>query len=359
MRILLTNIEMRDPSGTVSVIRDFALILKRRGNSVAVYATHLGPPAAALHRQGIPVVTDPAALGGAPDVIHGHHNIPAVLAMARFPNVPAVWFCHSRGPFDRPLPLEQIYRYVAVDRTRREILLRYGVPNEKVEILHNAVDLSRIPARPAPLPVKPKTAVSFSKHNFQVPTLEAACRSLGIAFSAFGAGVNRTTDAPEEMLARADIVFATGRSAIEALCCGAVVIVADARGQLGMVTTATYKWLRENNFGSGSDLVWQDGTQEQMVADIGRYDRNDAAKVTEMIRTDADLEKAADRLEQLYRDAIANRKPRWSSHDLRAAYKMLNNWPRNPHQKGLGEAEREKLAAALIAITSGTASPSP
>ncbi len=162
MRILITNIEMAAFSGTVSVVRDFALMLKRRGHSVAVYATLLGYPASDLVAQGIEVVDDIERLSSPPDVIHGHHNVPAVIAMARFRGCPAIWFCHSSSEFDKPPRLGQIHRYVAVDRTRREFVIAAGIPPERVEISPQRRRPCADPAAPGASPRSPGKCVGVS-----------------------------------------------------------------------------------------------------------------------------------------------------------------------------------------------------
>ena len=345
MRILITNIEMAAYSGTVIVVRDFALILRRRGHSVAVYTTLLGHPASDLVAQGIEVVDDIERLSSPPDVIHGHHNIPAVIAMARFRRCPAIWFCHSSRDFDEPLRLGQIHRYVAVDRTRREFLIAAGIPPERVEIFHNAVDLARIPPRPVPLREAPASALCFSKHSGHIPTLASVCAELGIAFTVLGMGVGKLSRDPEQQMVGNDIVFATGRCAIEAACAGCAVVVVDGRGILGMVTTRNYQAMRTNNFGSGAKVLWKEATDPAVRAELARYDPADASKVAERIRADADLEKAADRVEQLYREAMATPPDGWSAADAQAVQDLLANWPRNPAWPGLGEKEHAKLAA--------------
>lgn len=350
MRILFTNIEMELRSGTLIVVRDFALTMQRRGHAVAVYSTQLGEPSNELAAEGIEVVDDLGALTAPPDVIHGHHNVPAFVAMATFPECPAIWFCHSLDEFDRAPRLGMIWRYVAVDLTRRQFLIECGAPPDRVEILHNAVDLARVPPRAAPLPATPKTALAFSKHSGHMPSLLAACRGLGIQFAALGKGAGEIVANPEQTMVRNDIVFATGRSAIEALCAGCAVIVADGRGLLGMVTTRNYRVMRNNNFGSGAAVLWREATHPALVSEIRRYDPADAAEVTARIRADADLEVAANRVEQLYREAVAAPRPGWSSADTREARGFIDNWPVNPLWLGLGEKERAKLAALVTRL---------
>ena len=47
------------------------------------------------------------------------NNFPAMLAMARFPEVPAIWMSHDfKYWYDTPPTLSRIHRYLPVDLTR-------------------------------------------------------------------------------------------------------------------------------------------------------------------------------------------------------------------------------------------------
>jgi hypothetical protein len=160
-----------------------------------------------------------------------------------------------------------------------------------------------------------------------LPALNEACSRCGITFSPIGRGTGDLSAEPERLLVQQDLVFATGRSAIEALCCGAAVIVGDDRGLAGMVTTANYAALRALNFGSGA--FTRPITVESIMTEIARYDRDNALAVVARIREDADLERLLDRLEILYREAMVAGRNRltWSAHDRRALRRFVKSWP--------------------------------
>src|SRR4029453_7410337 len=99
-------------SGTEVVARGLAVGLSRRGHRAMVYAPLLGAMARELSQQGITVVGDLRHLDEAPDIIHGHHNLPVLEALARFPDCPAIWVSHDwRHWWDRPPVLGRIHRY--------------------------------------------------------------------------------------------------------------------------------------------------------------------------------------------------------------------------------------------------------
>jgi len=304
LRILLTNWNLNSRGGTESVIRDIALGLRARDHVPVVYATSLGPAADELRAAGIPVVDDLARIGEAPDVIHAHHFFTTGEALIRFPQTPAIHVCHGWGAvLERPPRFPQIRRYVAVsDCTRDNIVNREGIAPERAVILPNAVDLRRIPARPEPLPERPGRALAFisQPHLPILPALREACQVRGIFLATMGLG--RDDPAPERSLVACDLVFATGRSAIEALSAGCAVITCDINGLGGLVTSDNYERFRRHNFALRS-LV-NPVTAETIGAELDRYDRRDSEAVSARMRSDADLDSYLDRLIALYRTAI-------------------------------------------------------
>src|SRR5947207_4065392 len=136
----------------------------------------------------------------------------------RYPHCPVIWMCHdSRNWWDQP-PTARIHRYVAIDRTRRDYLTRVMVvPDDRVDVLYNAVDLGRIPLRPSALPARPRRALAYTKTRGQIGVLRAACERAGMALATMGRGIGREIANPEDEIVHYDLVFATGRSAIDAL----------------------------------------------------------------------------------------------------------------------------------------------
>jgi hypothetical protein len=98
------------------------------------------------------------------------------------------------------------------------------------------------------------------------------------------------------------LVFARGRSAIEALGVGAAVILCDA-GLLGpMVTSQNFAQLRRMNFALRA--LDQPLTEERVAREIGRYDANDAAAVSRMAREQCEIQPAADSILAIYQSVI-------------------------------------------------------
>jgi hypothetical protein len=284
--VLITNICLAGRTGTEVVAEQLADALVARGHRVALFAQLLGPLAAQLRARGHVVTDRPGALPFRPDVIHGHHTAPTLAAIAAWPGVPALFVCHSAGAAFDAAPLHPaIRRLFAVDLLCEARLRREGA--EAVALLRNAVDLSRIPPRAAPLPARPLRAVALTKHSAHLRTLQRAAARHGLSFEAWGQGAGRLTEAPEALFAGADLVFATARSAMEAAAAGAAVVVADARGCAGFLTARQAEaWLPWN---LGAGVLDKPADLANLDAAIAAYDPQEAAAASALVRARHDL----------------------------------------------------------------------
>ncbi|HEV7588089.1 MAG TPA: glycosyltransferase [Longimicrobium sp.] len=308
LRVLVTNRVLANRTGTELYVRDLAVGLLRRGHHPVVYSPVLGAVAGEIRAATVPVVDDLASLGRAPDVIHGHHGLETLTALLAFPGVPAVAFCHSwTGWADAPLRFPRILRYVAVDQTCRDRLVsRHAVPDDRVHVALNAVDLDRFPPRP-PLPPRPRRALVFSNaaggRGGHLAAIRAACQAAGIALDVAGTRSRNPLERPEEVLGGYDLVFAKARAALEAMAVGAAVVLCDAAGAGPMVTTANLDRLRPLNFGVRT--LNEPATPDVLAREIARYDPADAAAVSRRVRETAGTGALVDELVALYREVVA------------------------------------------------------
>jgi hypothetical protein len=288
LTVLITNIWLANFGGSEVVVRDLALGLLRRGHRPIVYSPALGKISAEIAARGVAVIDDLERLGEPPDVIHGHHCIPCGEALLRFPEVPAINVCHAFETWlEAPAHFPQIGAYVAVDEACRDRLVQTeGIDPARVLVLPNAVDLDRIPARPAALPDRPRRALAFGKAA-ELPELRAACERAGIEFAS----------------------------------------------------------LRAMNF--GLRCLTKPVTVDRCLEQIARYDRDEAAKVAACARDAADLDSLIVQYEQLYADVIGGaRKPSVTDAARQhAEARFLHTYlPRRPGDaRWPWLAEREKL----------------
>ncbi|MFO1061038.1 MAG: glycosyltransferase [Dongiaceae bacterium] len=303
LHILLTNLVLEGWTGSEVNIRDWATGLQRRGHRPTVYSPQLGPMAELVRSAAIPVIDDIGRLGEPPDIIHGSHNMPLVVAMARFPAVPAVAWCQDWiAWFDVPAKLPGIRRYVAVSDALGDRLVReHAIPRDRVRVVLNAVDLARVVPR-GPLPARPARALLYARDAAHLEPVRVACERAGLALTALGADREHPTRDPETAMAAHDIVFASGRGALEALACGAAVVLCDARGLAGMVTADGLERCRRLNF--GLRLLDRPLTAEALLAEIARYDPADAGAVARRVRAEAGLDDQLARIEAVYGEAL-------------------------------------------------------
>jgi hypothetical protein len=326
-RVLIATYGATSHSGSDLYTRDLALSLLRHGWQPVVYATFLGAIAEELRQATIPVTSDITAIAAAPHVIHGHHHLETLAALARFPGVPALFVCHDGLTWHSTPPrTPRVGAYVAIDRNCRDrMVLEHGIPETAVRVMPNAVDLERFRRRPS-LPEKPQRAVVFSNEastDSFATAIAAACSRRGIALDIVGRAAGNATDHPEEILPRYDLVFGKARCALEAAANGAAVIVCDARGLGGMITTRDLDAMRQLNF--GMRLLQRPITEATISAEIDRYDPDDASRVTDAIRKSAGGDLLAEQFIELYEDLQGRHVPMAPEDELRAMAASLSH----------------------------------
>jgi hypothetical protein len=82
------------------------------------------------------------------------------------------------------------------------------------------------------------------------------------------------------------------------------VVVCNGTALAGLVTTKDLERMRRLNF--GFRLLEDPLTERDLRREIERYDRSDAAAVTDSVRATAGLDAFIDRFEAIYRDAVAD-----------------------------------------------------
>jgi hypothetical protein len=306
LRILISNHFLRGRTGSELYVCELATNLLRRGHSPIVYSPQLGHTARELRNATVPVVDSLDAVGSPPDLIHGQHHVETMSALLRFPNTPAVFFCHGWLPWEETPPKHpRILRYVAVDDTCFDrLVLESGIAEERVSVILNSVDLEQFLPR-APLPAKPARALVFSnraKESTHLGAVREACQRTGITLDVIGAEAGNIAARPQDVLGQYDIVFAKARCALEAIAVGSAVVLCDTNGAGPMVTSSELDRLRRLNFGIralreriGADLLEKE---------IARYDPADAATVSRRIRDTADRGAAVDQIVALYEQVV-------------------------------------------------------
>ena len=311
MKVLITNYSLASRGGTEIYVRDLAFGLLRRGHTPIVFSMELGAVAREIREASIPVVDDLAAISTAPDVIHGQHYHETMMALLRFPGVPAIYVCHDwYSRLDAPPKFPRILRYVAVDQACYDKLAcERAIPEERLRLLLNFIDLERFKPR-APLPARPKRALilcNYTEENAHLAAARAACARVGIELDARGALLGRPCEQPEKVLGDYDIVLAKGRTALEALATGTAVILFVRRALGPLVTADELERLLPLNFGvrALTRLIDPDAFAQALTGEIARYDAQDAALVSRRVRALSGRDQAIDEFISIYEDVIA------------------------------------------------------
>ncbi|MGH9765462.1 MAG: glycosyltransferase [Blastocatellia bacterium] len=360
LKVLITNNALGERAGSELYVRDLALGLLRRGHTPILYSTVLGEVADELRIATIPIVDNLESMSIEPDIIHGHHHLETMTALLRFPSVPAIYLCHGWIPWEEAPPkFPRVLRYLAVDDLCRErLVIEHGIPDERVGVLLNFVDLDRFRPRP-PLLGRPRRGLVFTNQILQSRSLEAlrqACELHGIELETIGRGFGAAHSRPEDILANYDIVFAKARAAMEALAVGTAVVLYDKAGLGPMVTSEEFDRLRSLNFGIRT-LAVSRVTTEAVEDQISRYDPVDAARVSSRIRAEAGCDAVVENLISLYQEVIwefggeGERGERDMASEGRAAagyLRWLSPWFKNSVSVERALAETQKEAERAI-----------
>ncbi len=303
MKILLTNQSLDVRAGTELFVQEIALMLRAQGHDPMAYTSRPGQVADLLRKDNIPVVNEIEKLPFKPDLIHAQHHLDAMSALLALPGVPAIYHCHGAFPWqERPPRHPRILRYlVTSEGLQHFISTEYSIDPEKIGVLRNFVDLSRFTGRITPLPQQPTSALVFvGGFNPEKKSMVSdACHSVGITKVDFaGYSVGNPIAHPEQILSDYDIVFATGRSAIEAIACGCAVIVMDSIRVGEFVTAQRYEDWRDCNYSIANTLPPM--TSQAIATQLLQYNPVDAAAVCQRLRAEAGLDKAIEQLAGQY-----------------------------------------------------------
>jgi hypothetical protein len=309
MRVLLTNWRLVSRAGPELYVFDLARWLRAHGHDPIVYSARLGALADEMRKQGIVVVDDLQQVAVSPDVIHAQHHLPTMTALAQLPGVPAVAFVHGSIPWEEtPVRHPQIRRYVCVsDDLRERLVTDFAIDAGIVSVIPDFVDVERFALRTA-VAKTPRKALLFDnaarKSAPWVEAIRSACVRHGLSLDIVGRDSGTAVSAPEDVLPEFDIVFAKGRSAIEALSSGAAVVVCGMTGVAGLVTPENFDEYRAGNF----DLaVMQPRHSAQLLDDaISGYDAQQIEHVARTARDTLALDAIVPRIVNTYERAIGD-----------------------------------------------------
>ena len=277
VRILCTNQALSLRGGTEAYLQTVAPALRQLGHDVELFCMRGGDLAERLRADGFVVHESDAELRPSYDVVHAQHTSTALAARARLPHVPIVfashsWFLGIEDPPREVMPSAVIvYNDIVAARVRASALApEVAVHRLTQPVLLGTSDVGRIPIRD-----HPRQALALS-HNLstRVAPLRDACHQIGIDLTVLGRGDTRIDDPTVEIM-RADVVFGSGRTVLEALALGRAAFVYDETGCAGYVTADSYPALEACGFtpDAGAPVADLAGMLGQYGASLGTVGR--------------------------------------------------------------------------------------
>ncbi|MEO7932477.1 MAG: glycosyltransferase [Chthoniobacterales bacterium] len=328
MRVLITNNTLHVRGGAESFMRDLAGDLQNCGHSVMVYSAD---PQDADHFRGIDViqsVDDLENLPEPPDIIHAQHHMDAMTALTALPNIPAIYHCHGAVWRESVPKHPRIHHYLAMSRTLRErMMIEYNLTPDSVDVFLNGVDPRRF-CQVRKLPQRPRRGLFYNKFSHRnspnALAVESAAAAMGIELDWIGRNFERMIGDPENILPNYDVVFASGRSAIEALACGCAVVVLGRTSCGEMVTPANFDRYRQVNFSIAVNSP--PPSVEEISRQLLHFSPARCKLVTERIRIEADSRDAVRTLTALYERVIERH--RTTKIDVREELLALSHYMR-------------------------------
>ena len=296
--VLFTNNSLGLRGGSESYLRDVALALLRRGHRPVAFSLVHGETAADLRQRHDPCRRRPHAArrraGRHPRTsplrnVDCSSRVPGCSGRELLPRLDPVG--RNAAPPSGRSPLRGRRRGLRrPPRPRRRDLAGSGRVAAQLRGSRSLSTTAALPARPARALVLSNYATSAGYTR----VIAAACHAAGVTLDVVGASNGNPTDCPAQLLAGYDLVFAKGRTALEALAAGCATVLADRAGAGPLVTPDNYEVLRRRNFGireltHGHDVAWY-GEQ------LSKYCARAAADVSARVRAEASIEPAIDRL---------------------------------------------------------------
>lgn len=278
MKVLMTNNALASRGGSESYLETVSTELRRLGHEVVFFSPTCGLVAERLRQRGFEVHDDPARLPAGLDVIHGQHANAVGLVRERLPTLPLVFATHSWAiSIEDPVAELGAGAYVAFNElTRRRLAAHVATTGAEIVRLTQPVEVSFADGAREPVSPTPRRAVAVSRRLTTTTTrLAKACADLGIDFRRIGGEDGDSPDPRQDML-EADVVFAIGRTALEAMAAARAVVIIDETALGGWVGTSSYAALEADGLtglGLGAPADSAAPAAPADLADLlGRYD---------------------------------------------------------------------------------------
>ena len=306
MNILITNSALREFGGTQTVVASLCRLLRQRGHQVMIFSSHLGHVAELLIEEKFPVVSHLRDLPFPPDIIHGQHHLETMSALLALPETPAIYYIHGITPWEERVPIHpRILGYVNLGEVGAfRVTVQKCIPETRLHVMENGIDFDAIPPPKKP-PERLRTAAFCPRApatEETLKTLQEICCEHSIELHYEAGWPAGTIADPYAVYQEYDLIFGTGRTALEALAVGCAVNLTD-HNKLGLcVTGENVAARRDFNFTVQlSELAL---TSEEISRQLREYTVSSQQAACDFVRKNADCHAAVDRLVEFYEKVI-------------------------------------------------------
>jgi hypothetical protein len=255
LRMAFTNIALDGFAGSELWTLEMASYMHRSAVPTIVYSPHLGAVAEKFAIKGFEITDDLGMLEAfAPTVLHTHHQQETAQArIAVGPNCRQVNMIHGLLPHPE-WPGADMDAYVAVSLHAKAKTALLGPPGwDDITLMPNFFDPKRFGNKQAE---RRSNALLHSSRvtDVNIRQMQGVLEQHGLTLDHIGYG-GTVEASPEMVLPQYNVVFAAGRSAIEALASGCHVILWD-QGIVGpAITTGNFWYVLAANFSVASCIL--------------------------------------------------------------------------------------------------------
>jgi hypothetical protein len=302
VNLLLVTRALSRPAGSEIYLETVATELRQLGHEVELYSPDLGTMAGRLRAAGF-VVHESLDGVRPPDVVHAQHASTALRARARFPSVPMVYVCHSSVLDIEDVPPMAVPQAIVVlsDIVRARVEASALGAEVDVVRLRQPVAVPFTDGGLVPIGATPTTATLVAHRSAHVePVLREVCGAHGITLHTIGGDGNRVDDLTSHLMG-SDIVFAVGRSLLEAMAIGRAAFLLDDRGSGGFVTAESYPGMERGTFAAFDP---EPCTRELLTAHLRHYDPELGRLGRELVRRHHSSRVHARELVAVYQGAV-------------------------------------------------------
>lgn len=313
MKILVTNHQLHEYTGSEVSTLTLCKYLQKNGNKVTVYSKFFSKELIEdFVENHIRIIDNLDSIKSeAFDIGHIQHNISAYEVRYFFPKLPLVMWIHGKYPYLEQPPFINlnISYYLRTNKEGVQDLIKKGIQKNKIILSRNLVDPEIFKSK-TKINEKIKTALILSNKlpEEKEIIIRNVLNNLNIKSIFIG---NRFKVIKNKLLPnyinQADIVFTIGLGAMESMMCGRVPILFDynfSNFEDGIIKPENFDELKEYNFsGRCKQRIM---TEQDLISDIKSYDYKDGDILQEKAKNEYDANKQIKKIVFIYKKAIKN-----------------------------------------------------